>query len=465
MIQRRNAARTTRPRPQPASTLLILSILVLSGSATFAQTQSSTAVEPVQPVEPAPQPEAPPVEAKKEEPIRKPFDLRTSPYLTGDWGGLRTELKEKGINLELFYNQQYQQNFRGGLETHNAEEFSGSYDLNFSLDFGKLGWMDDAGFFIRAAKGTWGDGINPNVGALFNPNADANGDHPIFINKWWLWKKFMDKKLEMRIGLLQTNKDLFDVSLYANHEDKDFLNRLSIRNPTIPHGTGNGIFLKYEPEKWMYIQAITFDSQQQPRTTGWDTAFHGPAWFTTMAELGFTPKWKTAKGELPGRYRIGGWYDPRPKTIYRNTLGGRLQAETQSGDYSFYIGLDQMIWKENDDPKDMQGVGLFARYGYAHENRNKISNAWEIGTSIKGLLPKRDADVTGFAISQGILSKDYREDVDPKADRETVYELYYAWQVTPWMIVSPDLQFISNPGGDSDDRDAIVGGIRVRIIF
>ena len=405
------------------------------------------------------------VEAKKDVSMEKPFDLRTTPYLTGDWGGLRQEWKDKGISLELYYNQQFQQNFRGGLETHNAQEFSGSYDLNFALDFGKLGWIDDAGFFIRAAKGTWGDGINPNVGALFPPNADAGGDEPIFINKWWVWKKFAEKKFELRLGLLQTNKDLFDVSLYANHEDKDFMNRLSIRNPTIPHGTGNGAFLKYEPNSWFYAQAIAFDAEHQARTTGWNTAYHDRALFTTMGELGFTPKWKSCKGDLPGRYRLGAWYDPRSKTIYRDTLGGRRDAETDEGDTGYYIGLDQMIWKENDDPKDTQGIGLFARYGHAHADRNRVTDAWEIGTSIKGLVPKRDKDVTGLAISQGILSERYRDDIRELADRETVYEIYYAWQVTPWMIVTPDLQFITNPGGDKDDRDAMVGGIRVRIIF
>jgi len=37
--------------------------------------------------------------------------------------------------------------------------------------------------------------------------------------------------------------------------------------------------------------------------------------------------------------------------------------------------------------------------------------------------------------------------------------------VTPWCIISPDVQFITNPGGGKDGRDAIVGGIRVRVAF
>ena len=395
-----------------------------------------------------------------------PFDLRTTPNLTGDWGGHRTELEKRGIAFDLYYNQQFQQDFRGGLDTHNGHRFSGSYDLNLKLDFEKLGWMDDAGFFLRAAKGTWSDGINPNkVGALFNVNSDAGDDHPIFINKWWLWKKFADGKFELRLGLLQTNKDLFDVSLYANHEDKDFLNRLSIRNGTFPHRTGNGVFLKYEPVNWFYTQIAAIDADHQSRTTGWDTAFHDRAWFAGFGEAGFTPKWESSKGPMPGRYRVGVWYDPRTKTLFRNTLGNRRRAETNDGTAGYYFGADQMVWKEQDDPSDSQGLGLFARYGHARSDRNRISDSWQLGASYRGLISTRDKDVFAFSVAQAMESQRYRDEIRRLADRETVYEVYYAIQVAPWIIVSPDVQFITNPGGDRTARDAIVGGVRVRIIF
>ena len=51
------------------------------------------------------------------------------------------------------------------------------------------------------------------------------------------------------------------------------------------------------------------------------------------------------------------------------------------------------------------------------------------------------------------------------ADRETVYELYYAIKVTPWCIITPDVQVITNPGGNNDTRDAPVGGVRFKIVF
>lgn len=399
-------------------------------------------------------------------PPTKAFDLWTSPTLTGDWGGLRKTLAENGVEMTLYYNQQFQKNFRGGLDTHHAQRLSGSYDLSLLFDFEKMGFMEDAGFFFRAAKGTWSDGINPNkVGAINNVNQDAGDDHPIFINKWWFWKKFLDNKVELRLGLLQTNKDLFDVSPYANHEDKDFINRGSIRNSTIPHRNGIGAFLRITPVEWAYVQAAVLDAQYRARRTGFDTAFHDEAYFVGYWEAGLKPKLPSAKGDMPGGYRVGAWYDPTIKTVFRDTLGGLREQETRGGDVGYYLGFDQMVWKENENAKDMQGLGVFGRYGHAHGDVNRITDYWSLGTSWKGLIDQRDHDVAALAVSQVIVSDRYADERRLRMDRETAYELYYAVQVAPWYIVTPHLQFITNPGGGKDAHDAIVAGVRMRVTF
>ena len=130
-----------------------------------------------------------------------------------------------------------------------------------------------------------------------------------------------------------------------------------------------------------------------------------------------------------------------------------------------YLGLDQMILRESHRPGDKQGLGFFGRYGFRHRDTGMISNYWQTGLSYTGLVPTRDRDVAGFSVSQSILSSLYREHVDELADKETIYELYYKVYITPWFVVTPDLQVISNPSGRSDARDAIVGGVRIRVIF
>ena len=67
----------------------------------------------------------------------------------------------------------------------------------------------------------------------------------------------------------------------------------------------------------------------------------------------------------------------------------------------------------------------------------------------------------GFGVGRGRLS--------PKAgfarSNETVLECYYNLQLTPWLHISPDVQYIFNPGGDASVKDAVVVGVRIGIVF
>jgi len=42
-------------------------------------------------------------------------------------------------------------------------------------------------------------------------------------------------------------------------------------------------------------------------------------------------------------------------------------------------------------------------------------------------------------------------------------ELFYKAQLTPYIMVQPDLQYIVNPGGEN--RDAFVGGLRFEVLL
>ncbi len=396
----------------------------------------------------------------------KPYDLWTTKELTGDWGGVRTALEDIGIKWELSYQQQFQSNWLGGADTHNGHRFSGSYDLVGKIDFGKMKLIPDGGFYIKA-KGGYGKGINSKVGAssYATPNSDAYDDAAIYLDKWYYSQKLWDDKIEFLLGVIETVKDLYDVSLYANHEDKDFLNRLSFRNATIPHKTGMGANVKVTPVKWFYVQAGTFDAQGKKEHTQFDTAFHDEAWYVGLWELGFTLAWSSPKGPMPGRYRVGMWYDPTTRAIYEDLLDGAKRQRYQSGEVGYYFGLDQMIWKENDNAKDEQGLGFFTRYGHAHGEVHSVNHYWSAGVSYKGLVPTRNKDVAGFGVSQAIYSDQYRNARNALADRETVYEWFYNIQLTPWCVLTPDLQVITNPGGNKDSRDAVVGGLRIRVLF
>ncbi len=157
---------------------------------------------------------------------------------------------------------------------------------------------------------------------------------------------------------------------------------------------------------------------------------------------------------MQGTYRIGFWYDPQDKEKFDS-------GRTSRDDMGLYLSFDQMVWKENNDPEDTQGVGLFARAGYTHEDVNEIRCFWSIGGQYQGLIPSRVDDVLGIGMARGNVSSE----AGFSERHETVIEVYYNAAITPWLALSPSLQYIWHPGAVSNVGDACVIGIRAQMSF
>jgi len=400
------------------------------------------------------------------------YDILTAKKLTGDWGQVRTDLENVGVKYSPLFIGHYQFNFRGGVNTHNAHESTGRLFHNLEFDFEKMFGLKGATFFARINQ-SWNDGINRHVGARVPPywGSGSPGDKSQDLDKWWWRQRLFDNRLEFRLGKLVNIIDLIDQNVYAKAYSVTFMNRAFSHNLTVPTTKGLGAFAKWWPVDWLYVEALAVDPDYGQTTCshgwgGFDTAFGGEDRFRAFWEFGLLPN-KIPGGEslLPGHYRFGWWLDPQAKAKFIDDLGGLRAEQRRGGDVGWYLSFDQMVWKENNDPKDKQGLGLFARYGFAHQDVNRVNHFWSAGASYQGLIPSRDKDVLGFGVAQSILSKTYRHNIDSRADRETVYELYYSIKVTPWCEIAPDVQVVTNPGGGKDARDALIGGVRVKIVF
>jgi len=97
-----------------------------------------------------------------------------------------------------------------------------------------------------------------------------------------------------------------------------------------------------------------------------------------------------------------------------------------------------MLHKENAHAEDSQGLGVFFRYGYAPSKKNDITNFFSLGLQYQGLLDGRDEDVLGVGFAHGtfsnLASSTYID------DHESVLEVYYNAQITPWLSISPGIQ-------------------------
>jgi len=189
------------------------------------------------------------------------------------------------------------------------------------------------------------------------------------------------------------------------------------------------------------------------RETGFNTAFSGPERTFSIYETGAAVNLPCGERRLPGAYRVGFWINH-----YAEYLNGRGSRRDVPG---LYVSLDQMVLKEKADPEDTQGLGVFFRYARADEDTSEIYRFWSGGFQYQGLIAGRDADVLGFGFAHGRLAPD----AGFTADHETIYEVYYSVQVSPWLAVSPHEQHVVNPGGDDGVEDATVVGVRIQASF
>ena len=100
----------------------------------------------------------------------KPQDesIWTRKQLTGDWGGLRTDLIKHGIDIDLKLSQYWQGVTSGGRDEN--DEYGGTMDYQVNLDGPKLFGSWD-GFSINIhARTRFGEDINADAGELVLPN-------------------------------------------------------------------------------------------------------------------------------------------------------------------------------------------------------------------------------------------------------------------------------------------------------
>jgi len=387
---------------------------------------------------------------------------------TGGFRGLPDAFVESGLELDIAATSIYQQNGRGGMSTgRRSRRWSGSYDLEVHADLQRLLGFEDASLYVHA-EGLWSKsgGIDgPAVGSAFGVNADGGARRAIDVTEIWYEQSMLGGKLLWRLGKLDLTGGFqcrgcpaaFDGSLFANDETSQFLNGALVNNPTIPFPeNGLGVSVLYNPSDSWYAAAGIADAQSDSRETGFRTAFHGPDYFFYIFETGVTPAFDSAKGPLQGAYRIGLWNDPQPKA-------NSDRAGTERGDVGFYVSADQVLTKENDDPADSQGAGVFFRYGHADSRKNDITNFWSMGFQYQGLFDGRDEDVLGVGYAQGFFS-DTASARYPE-DSERAVELYYNARINPYLNISPGIQYISNPGGARGGRDAVVFGVRMELLF
>jgi porin len=417
-------------------------------------------------------------------------------YLLGDWGGVRTRLKEQGVDFEFVYFGAVPSNVGGGVKEGSVYE--GALMMLLDLDSSKL--LGYEGGQLHAA------GLSIHNGPEFSANyvGDLNKvsllDFPDNLNLWELWyeQKFLNDKISFKFGQLVVDRDFILPEFYNSLAGISFLNQ-TFFFPTLafnvwdqpyfpvghhalastPYGTP-GARLRVDPVPFAYFQVGAY-SGTVDRTRG-DIGFpiSEDSGALIYMETGVKLNQSKEADGPPGNLKLGGYYHTDDfYDMYEGSwvaldnyaiahgqppLGVYSTARTHSGNYGVYFLADQTLWREvgKEDPAQQGLVGFF-RVAGAPADRNLASFGIDGGLVYKGLIPSRDWDTLSLGLSYLEISDDLRHaqrDINglvtsfgfpapfaKLADYEAVIELNYKAQLTAWMTLQTSVQRVFHPGG------------------
>jgi porin len=240
--------------------------------------------------------------------------------LTGDWGGTRTALEEKGIEIDLNYIGEALSVARGGLKRDTTYE--GRLDLNVNTDLEKLiGWTGGKTNVRVFQIHNSGRNAAENVGSIADPsNIDALPTTRLFTA--WYQQEF-GKVASFRIGQLAAD-DEFLVSNTAGGLINGTFGWATIMSANLPSGgpayplATPGVRLQINPTENISLLAAVFSGNPAGKNCGPDEdpqacnrhgttfSFSGGAFWMGEAQYQVNQD-KKDKG-LAAAYKIGVWY-------------------------------------------------------------------------------------------------------------------------------------------------------------
>jgi porin len=379
-----------------------------------------------------------------------------TPGVTGDWAGQRSKLAADGLTIAAGVYYDYSKNLQGGLDTAGDvhREF---FDLDITLTSDQLlGWHGGLFFFNFLDH----EGSNGTTRLVGDAQGFDNQDGPRSAQIYQLYyqQTFAQDQFRLTIGRIDSTTDFAYVTDGSAFLGSSFGYSPALTSfPTYPD-PALGLALFWTPGNHFYAAGGVADANRSDRAgilsgDPYTVRPTGSGVFC-IAEAG--AKWTLGAVQVPGRFAIGG-YD-------HSGSFERFDGTTQHGADGMYAVFDQTLWQQPASPGAAtgRGVGLFAQYGRADSDISAIDQHIGAGFAWTGPIPTnaRSTDVLGVGATYAHLSSDAHF----VSDYELAIEAFYKLQITPWLNVQPDLQYILHPGG-TGRPDALVTTLRVELDF
>ncbi|GLQ66600.1 carbohydrate porin [Gluconobacter kondonii] len=403
-------------------------------------------------------------------------------YMFGDWGGVRKYLSNHGVDIGFYWMSEPAGNPVGGRK--QDVKFTQHWDANMVVDMGRLlGWQGGTFKFhvINRSGGGLSDHVIGNwmtVQQIYGAGQDNR------VAELSYTQLTAHKRLELKVGYSPIGND-FGREIYGC----DFMNVALCAHPmTLSYDSGWrnnpkgqwGFKIRGNLPQTFYVSTGIYQSDQYNgrHDNGFKLTFTG-----TGVVVPFEAGWEPDKriGMLPGHYRIGGYYDNShlPDAYYNiyNQPAGIFGKgfRLDKGHYGFYGMFDQQLTKFDNDPN--RGIVIWGGAGYSNPQMSVAVYQIAAQASVLFLGPFRSRPKDLIGLAWGYLEgnprhQDYLQESAlihktpfMRATHEQLVEIDYGAEITPWLNLRPNLQYIIHPSGMTKYNDAFVIGADTKMVF
>jgi len=385
-------------------------------------------------------------------------------YMTGEWGGHRENLREKGFTPFANFHMSVLGNPVGGRS--KGLEYAGQLIAGVEFDLEKIIKIKGLSFIV---SGTWISGSSlslEHIGNIFSVSDVFNlpvgltfSSDSFRLYQVMFQQKLLEDKILLSFGRLAIGDAFATIDILDNFTNTAFnanpgAIKFNIPSFTVDPFSNWGARVRYTPNEQYYFMAGVYSANPDVanlNNSGLDFSFDGGALF--LAEFAYNSNQKDTDTGLPGVYKIGGYFDS-------TDIPELSDPDSEvSNNYGIYALFQQMIYLEK--RSNDEGLSVFSTVAYApKEEVNRFPFFYSGGFGYKGLLPSRGKDATVLGLLVGFFSDDL-----PGQDYEMIVELSYNIHVAKWLAVQPDIQYVINPNGTHDIDNALVFGVRLEADF
>jgi len=405
-----------------------------------------------------------------------------TPWLLGDWGGLRTRLFQQGFDFQFGYVNEFGTNTEGGVKRFAG--YSDQDTIGTTFDLERLLGIRDAIFQVTFTERT---GRNLVADAQLNTlqlvQEVWGRGQTARLTQFWYDQQYFNGFVDWKAGRMPFGADFAAFS--CNYQNLTFC------GADVGNLVGNYVFnwpisqwatrVKFNLSKYWYLQVGAYDQNQQ--YLGYTEAllpvfYSGSSGVMYPVELAWLPVF--GNGKLPGSYKFGGWYSTGTANDVVLDVNGNFAKLTglspmpDRGLYGAYINFQQQV-THPDTSNPASGLNLFLNAVMADRRTAFTDRQIAVGGIYTGAISWRPYDDIGFAAgtthvnsrvaSVENLINDLGMGPVGVQHSEYVMEVYYSWVPALGAILRPNIQYVITPGGTSFNKNALVFGLKTLAAF